>query len=283
LLVLGALLVATVLWADLSNVFVVLGLSITGALGLLGALDDFKKLKGDHSGLREFQKLLGQILIGIVAGAAFYACMKETPFGTKLALPVFTIYLSIGFWIVPWVAFVLTATSNAVNITDGLDGLAGGCLVFAGMAVGIFNYIAGHSVLAEYLSVPYVPGSGELTVLVGAAVGATLGFLWFNCYPAQVFMGDTGSLSLGGLLGFAMVVARQELLLLVVGGIFVVETVSVIAQRIYFKATRKRVFLCAPLHHHYQFLGWSESKIVARFWIAEALLSILAVATLKLR
>ena len=168
-------------------------------------------------------------------------------------------------------------------MTDGLDGLAGGCLLFASAAVGVLDYIAGHARLAEFLSVPYVPGCGELTVMVGAAFGATLGFLWFNCHPAEVFMGDTGSLALGGLLGFAALAARQELLLVVAGGIFVAEAISVIVQRYYFKATGRRILLCAPLHHHYQFLGWSETKIVVRFWIAAALLSILAVATLKLR
>ncbi len=274
---------ATIVWANVTNVFVLLGLVLTIGLGLIGAIDDLTKLNGVRRGITERQKLLAQLALGLAVGTGLYWATRENPFGTKLSLPVVPAYVSLGWLLVPWAALVIAGSSNGVNLTDGLDGLAGGCLVFVGAAIGVFDYVAGHARLAAHLSVPYVPGCGELTVLVGAAVGATLGFLWFNCHPAEVFMGDTGSLSLGGLVGYAALVPRQELLLAVAGGIFVLETLSVLVQRYYFKATGRRVLLCAPLHHHYQFLGWPETKIVVRFWIAAALLSILAVATLKLR
>jgi phospho-N-acetylmuramoyl-pentapeptide-transferase len=281
--VLAALLGSTLLWGDVLNVFVVLGLAVTAGLGLLGATDDLTKLRGERRGLSERQKLVGQVALGVVVALGLYAACRDTPYGTKLAVPMYAGYLSIGWLLVPWATLVITASSNGVNLADGLDGLASGCLIFAGAAVGVVDYVGGHSRLADYLSVPYVPGCGELTVMVGAALGAILGFLWFNCHPAQVFMGDTGSLALGGLLGYGALVPRQELLLVIAGGIFVVEAASVLAQRCYFRATGRRILLCAPLHHHYQFLGWSETKIVVRFWIIAALLSILAVATLKFR
>ncbi len=281
--VLASLVIATLVWGNVLNPFVLLGLLVTLGLGSLGAADDLTKLSGRRRGLSEREKLIGQLAIGLAVGVGLFWLVRDTTFGTRLAVPIWPVYVSIGVLLVPWTALVIAGSSNGVNLTDGLDGLAGGCLVFAGAAVGVLDYIGGHARLAEHLSVPYVPGCGELTVLVGAAVGATLGFLWFNCHPAEVFMGDTGSLALGGLLGFAALVPRQELLLVIAGGIFVAETMSVLIQRYYFKATGRRVFLCAPLHHHYQFLGWPESKIVVRFWITAALLSILAVATLKLR
>jgi phospho-N-acetylmuramoyl-pentapeptide-transferase len=282
-LVLVALLIATLIWGNPFNGFVFLGLVLVMGLAGLGAVDDLTKLSGKRRGLSEREKLIGQLALGLAVGFSLYLGVHETPYGTKLALPIWTSYLPMGWLFVPWVTLVIAASSNGVNFADGLDGLASGCWVFAGLAVGVLDYIGGHAGLATYLSVPYVPGCGELTVLVGAAVGATLGFLWFNCHPAEVFMGDTGSLGLGGLLGYAALVPRQELLLAIAGGVFVAETASVLVQRYYFRATGRRVFLCAPLHHHYQFLGWPESKIVVRFWIAAALLSILAVATLKLR
>jgi phospho-N-acetylmuramoyl-pentapeptide-transferase len=283
LFVLAALVGSTLVWGNVLNPYVCLGLIVAVGLGGLGAVDDLTKMQGRRRGLSEREKLVGQVVIGLAVGLTLYLCGRGTEFGTKLALPGYGGYVVLGGLLVPWVALVITATSNGVNLTDGLDGLAGGCLIFAGTAVGLLDYIGGHSRLAEYLSVPYVPGCGELTVLVGSMVGATLGFLWFNCHPAEVFLGDTGSLALGGLLGYAALVPRQELLLLVAGGIFVAEAASVLVQRYYFKATGRRILLCAPLHHHYQFLGWSETKIVVRFWILAALLSILAVATLKLR
>ena len=281
--VLAAIVLATLVWGNPLNMFVFLGLVVVIGLGALGAVDDLTKLTGKSRGLSEREKLFGQLALGLAVGISLYWAVRNSPYGTKLALPIWPVYVSIGWLLVPWVTLVIAGSSNGVNFADGLDGLASGCWVFVGIAVGVLDYIGGHARLAEHLSVPYMPGCGELTVLVGAAVGATLGFLWFNCHPAEVFMGDTGSLALGGLLGYAALVPRQELLLVIAGGIFVAETTSVLVQRYYFKATGRRVFLCAPLHHHYQFLGWPESKIVVRFWITAALLSILAVATLKLR
>jgi phospho-N-acetylmuramoyl-pentapeptide-transferase len=282
-LVLAALVTATLIWANPLNVFVFLGLVLVAGLAALGAVDDLTKLSGKRRGLSEREKLVGQLTLGMAVGFSLYWALRGIPHATKLAIPIWAVYLPIGWLFVPWVTLVIAGSSNGVNFADGLDGLASGCWVFAGLAVGVLDYVGGHARLSEHLSVPYVPGSGELTVLVSAAVGATLGFLWFNCHPAEVFMGDTGSLGLGGLLGYAALVPRQELLLAIAGGVFVAETLSVLVQRYYYRATGRRVFLCAPLHHHYQFLGWPESKIVVRFWIAAALLSILSVATLKLR
>lgn len=281
--VIAAIVAATLIWGNPANVYVFLGLVALIGLGALGAVDDLTKLSGRRRGLSEREKLLGQVAIGLAVGFSLFWILRQTPGGPKLAMPIWPVYWSIGWLFVPWAMVVIAGSSNGVNFADGLDGLASGCWVFAGLAVGALNYVGGHARLADHLSVPYVAGSGELTVLMGAAVGAVLGFLWFNCHPAEVFLGDTGSLGLGGLLGYAALVSRQELLLTIAGGVFVAETASVVVQRYYYKMTGRRVFLCAPLHHHYQFRGWPESKIVVRFWITAALLSILAVATLKLR
>lgn len=282
LLILAGLVAATVLCADLSNRFVILGLGVTVGLGTLGAIDDSTKLRGQRRGLSEREKLVGQLAIGLVAGVGLWLLGRGTAYGHKFVLPGLAGAWTIGWWLVPWSVLVIVASSNGLNLTDGLDGLAGGCFVFAAGAVATLAYVGGHPHWSSHLAAPYVPGSGELTVPLLAAGGATLGFLWFNCHPAEVFMGDTGSLALGGLLGFSALVPRQELLLVLAGGVFVAETLSVLLQRYYFRLTRRRVFLCAPLHHHYQFRGWPESKIVVRFWIVGAILAILAVATLKL-
>ena len=199
-----------------------------------------------------------------------------------MRVPLVGTGFSLGLWFIPLAVIVIVGSSNAVNLTDGLDGLAGGCLIFAAAAMGMVAYASGHAELAEYLHVARIPGAGEMTVLAGGMIGGLLGFLWFNCHPAQVFMGDTGSLPLGGLLGLLAVVTRQELLLLLVGGVFVAEAASVILQVGYYKWRRRRIFLCAPLHHHFQFQGWPETRIVVRFWIASALCAILGLATLKL-
>jgi phospho-N-acetylmuramoyl-pentapeptide-transferase len=281
--VLAALVTATLFWGNPGNIFVFLGLVLLAGLAALGAVDDLVKLSGKRRGLTEREKLAGQLALSLAIAFSLYWAVRLTPYGTQIALPLWAKYVPIGWLFVPWCTLVIAGCSNGVNFADGLDGLASGCWVFAGLAIGVLVYVGGHARLAAHLSVPYVPGSGELTVLLGAAVGGVLGFLWFNCYPAEVFLGDTGSLALGGLLGYAALVPRQELLLALAGGVFVAETASVLLQRYYFKATGRRVFLCAPLHHHYQFLGWPESKIVVRFWITAALLSIFAVATLKFR
>jgi phospho-N-acetylmuramoyl-pentapeptide-transferase len=283
LLVLAGLVVAVALCGDLRNSYVVLGLVVAVALGALGAIDDATKLGGRRRGLSERHKLLGQAAIAAAAGIGLYLLGRGVRFGHSLVLPGLAGSWALGWLLAPWAALVIVASSNGLNLTDGLDGLAGGCFVCAGAAVAVLDFVSGNASLAARLGVPYVPGCGEVAVLLGAAVGATLGFLWFNCHPADVFLGDTGSLALGGLLGYAALVPRQELLLVLAGGVLVAETSSVLVQRYYFKLTRRRVFRCAPLHHHFQFQGWPEEKIVVRFWIVAALLAILTVATLKFR
>jgi phospho-N-acetylmuramoyl-pentapeptide-transferase len=212
-----------------------------------------------------------------------YAHHRRMPHGLELFWPFGNECLGLGVGFIFWSVLVLVGSSNSVNLTDGLDGLAGGCMVFAGSAFVALAYLAGHKTLAEYLSIPYMPGSGELSVVLGSTVGAVLGFLWFNCYPAEVFMGDTGSLPLGGLIGLAGLATRQEFLLLIVGGVFVIETLSVIAQVGWYRWTGLRLIACSPLHNHFLFKGRHEMKIVVRFWIGSALLAIAAVASLKIR
>jgi phospho-N-acetylmuramoyl-pentapeptide-transferase len=207
----------------------------------------------------------------------------DKPQGLDLVFPVGKLSLSLGVFFIIWAAFVMVGTSNGVNLTDGLDGLAAGCLIFSGSAFAVLSYLSGHRIMAEYLTIAHMTGAGELGVLFGALVGAMLGFLWFNCHPAQVFMGDSGSLPTGALLGFGALVTRQEILLLIVGGVFVIETLSVILQVGYYKLTGKRILACSPLHNHYVFKGEPETRIVTRFWICAALLAMTAVASLKIR
>ena len=207
---------------------------------------------------------------------------RAKPFGTDLVSPIGGYALPLGVGFVAWAVLLLTGTSNAVNLTDGLDGLATGCTVFAGTAFTALAYVAGHALIADYLNVPFIAGAGEMSVVIAALVGAMLGFLWFNCYPAQVFMGDTGSLPVGALLGLAALVTRQELLLALIGGVFVVETLSVILQVAWYRLTGNRLIACSPLHNHFLFRGQHEIKIVTRFWIGSALLAIVGIASLKL-
>ena len=283
LFILGAVLLSVLLWGDLTSHYVQIGLLTAVGFGALGAADDWIKLSTRKKGLSVKQKLIGQLAISLAVGVALYFVHLQKPLGLELIWPFGSIGIGVGAWFILWAVLVLVSTSNGVNLTDGLDGLAGGCMVSAGSAFIALTYLAGHRVLADYLQIPYMPGSGELTIVLGATVGAVLGFLWFNCYPAQVFMGDAGSLPLGGLIGLAALVTRQELLLVIVGGIFVIETLSVIAQVVWFRTTGKRVLLCAPLHNHFLFRGQHEMKIVVRFWIVSALLAIIAIASLKLR
>lgn len=282
LLIVGSILLAVLVWGDLANRYVQLGLFVVLALGALGAIDDGTKLVGRSRGLSVRGKLMGQCLVAALAVGVLYLHHRNLVGGLQLVVPFAGWSFSLGAGFLVLGVLVLVASSNAVNLTDGLDGLAGGCLLFAGAAFAVLTYLSGHVKLAAYLGVPYLPGSGDLSVVMGAMIGSVLGFLWFNCYPAQVFMGDTGSLSLGGLIGLAALVTRHELLLLVVGGVFVVEAASVLLQVGFFKWTRRRLILCAPLHHHFQFKGWHEMKIVVRFWIAAAVLAILAVASLRM-
>jgi phospho-N-acetylmuramoyl-pentapeptide-transferase len=248
---------------------------------LVGIVDDLVKLRTTAKGISARRKLAAQAAVAGVAAVVLYQQQASVTDGLLLRVPGIG-PLSLGLWFIPLATVVIVAASNAVNLTDGLDGLAGGCLIAATAAMTVLVYAAGHAEWAAYLGVPRIPHAGEMTVLAGGMIGGVLGFLWFNCHPAQVFMGNTGALPLGGLLGVLAVVARQELLLVVVGGVFVAEAASVILQVGYYKCRRRRLLRCAPLHHHFQLLGWAENKIVVRFWIAAALCALLGTASLKL-
>jgi phospho-N-acetylmuramoyl-pentapeptide-transferase len=284
-LILAALALSTLLWADLRNGYVWVVLFVTVGFGLIGFFDDFLKLtKRSSRGLPSRTKFLAQLLVGLLASVAI-AYLTRSEIATAVALPfVKNLLLELTVWgFVPWSVFVMTAWSNAVNLTDGLDGLAIVPTMFAAGCFAFIAYLVGNTVFAEYLQLHYVAGTGELAVFCGALVGASLGFLWFNAPPAMVFMGDTGSLSVGGALGAMSVVTKHELVLVIIGGLFVLETVSVIVQVASFKLTGRRVFRMAPLHHHYEKKGWAEPTIVIRFWIIAAILALAGLATLKLR
>ncbi len=268
---------------NLNSSYTLVALWVAVGLATVGAVDDLTKLRGRRNGISARAKLAGQTFVALVAAYFLYRHLQHTPGGLDFNVSLLGIRFHLGWWFIPWAGLVIVGSSNAVNLTDGLDGLAGGCLMFACGAMGLVAYASGHAELAQYLNLLRLPGSNELLVLAGAMAGGILGFLWFNCHPAQVFMGDTGSLPLGGLLGLLAVATRQELLLLLVGGVFVVEALSVIVQVGWFRWTGRRVLLCAPLHHHFQFKGWAESKIVVRFWIASALCAIMGLASLKLQ
>ncbi len=283
LFIVAAIVVAALCCADLSNRYVIQALLIVVGFGFLGAMDDWIKVSTHKRGLTARQKFSAQMVFALAISSWLYMVQLSQPHGLELIFPIGRQGLFLGVGFVAWAAFVMVGSSNGVNLTDGLDGLAGGCLVFAGLAFTALSYLSGHRVMAEYLSIPHMVGAGELGVLFAAMVGAMLGFLWYNCHPAEVFMGDTGSLPTGALLGYGALVTRQEVLLVIVGGVFVVETLSVIAQVASFRLTGKRVFACSPLHNHFVFRGQPETKIVVRFWIGSALLALLAVASLKIR
>ena len=284
LMILLAAAVTTLLWADLTNGFVWIVLMVTIGYGLIGFGDDFLKLtKRNTKGLPGKLKLAGQGLIGLVATFLVMRLTPE-PLSTGLAVPFFKeVLLRLGWFFLPFGAFVMMGASNAVNLTDGLDGLAIVPVMIASACFALIAYLVGNTVFAEYLQLHFVPRTGELAVFCGALCGAGLGFLWFNAPPAMVFMGDTGSLSMGGALGAISVITKHELVLAIIGGLFVLETVSVVVQVVSFKTTGKRVFRMAPLHHHYEKKGWAEPTIVIRFWIIAAVLALLGLATLKLR
>ena len=290
IIILVPLILSTLLWANPSDpdgkFYVLLALLSVFSLGLLGFADDYIKLTQEHSkGLSGRAKLIFQLGIGLLLGVMLYYHLREVRDGTSLVFPFFKkLRPDLGIFFVPAVMTVITATSNAANLTDGLDGLAIGCTIMAAFAFMLITYIAGRIDLSSYLLVPYMKGASELSVFCAAMIGAGLGFLWFNCYPAQIFMGDTGALSLGGALGLVAVAAKQELMLFFVGGVFVIEALSVLLQVGYFKITGgKRIFACAPLHHHFQLHGWPETKVTVRFWIIAALMAVFSLATLKLR
>ena len=280
---LGAITVAVLLWGNLMNHLLSAALLAMLGLGAIGFVDDYLKWRERGAkGLPGTAKLLGQLGIGLAIGVMVVAL---PPQNTILEVPLLKSWsVPIGWWYAPFAALVIVGASNAVNLTDGLDGLASGCLSMAGLAYGMLAYVTSHAVLARYLNVYYTPLAGELSVLCAALVGATLGFLWFNAYPANLFMGDTGALGLGGTLGVIAVCIKKELLLVLVGGIFVVEALSVILQVASYRYRgRKRLFLMAPIHHHFQMKGWAEPKVTVRFWIIGALLALLSVASLKVR
>ena len=286
LLILCALLVPTLLWANLENAYVWLVSLTTLAFGLIGFADDYLKVKRRRNlGLTARAKFLSQVLVAAIAGAILaYGLPQGYGFSPTLTFPFFKdLVVDLGLLYIPFVAFILVGSSNAVNLTDGLDGLAIGATLVAAATYTIFSYVAGNSRLAGYLQVAYVPGVGEVAIFCAALVGAALGFLWWNAHPAEVFMGDVGSLAIGGAIGGVAVLAKQEILLGLVGGLFVLEALSVIIQVASFKMTGRRVFRMAPLHHHFELQGWAEPKIIVRFWILSILFALLSLSTLKLR
>ena len=283
-LILVAIAISTLLWADLNNRYIWVVLLVTMLFGVIGFVDDYIKLaRQDPKGLASRYKYFWQSVVG--AGAAIFLYTSATiPAETELIIPFFKdVIIPLGSWYMVLTYLVIVGSSNAVNLTDGLDGLAIMPTVMVAGALGLFSYLAGHAEFARYLSIPFIPSAGELTIFCAAMVGAGLGFLWFNTYPAQVFMGDVGALALGAALGCVAVLVRQELVLLIMGGVFVAETLSVVVQVVSYKLRGKRVFLMAPIHHHYELKGWPEPRIIVRFWIITVFLVLVGIATLKIR
>ncbi len=284
LMILSGVTVATVLWANPINPYVWIVLGVTLSFGLVGFYDDYLKVtKQTHAGISGRARL---VLEAVIAAAACYAIARlgRAPFATSLALPFIKEWVfDLGWFYLIFGAFIIVGAGNAVNLTDGLDGLAIGPVMTSALSFGLITYFVGNAVYSDYLQINFVIGSGEIAVLLGAVLGAGLGFLWFNAPPASIFMGDTGSLALGGLLGAVAVATKHEIVLGIVGGIFVLEAVSVIVQVVSFKLTGKRVFRMAPLHHHFEQKGWTEPQIVIRFWIISIVLALAGLSTLKLR
>ena len=283
-LILFSIVLTTLLWANLSNRYVWVVLLVTLAFGLIGWIDDYKKLVlQDSTGLPARWKYLAQSIAGLAA-AYFLWSSADVPAATELIVPFFKdVAIPLGVFYIVTTYFMIVGFSNAVNLTDGLDGLAIMPSVFVAAALGIFAYVAGNSVFSDYLSMPYIPGAGELAIFCGALAGAGLGFLWFNTYPAQIFMGDIGALAVGSALGVIAVIVRQELVFILMAGVFVMETVSVILQVASFKLTGKRIFRMAPIHHHFELKGWPEPRVIVRFWIISVILVLAGLATLKIR
>ncbi len=314
ILMIGSIIFSVLLWADLSNPYIRLTMLTCLWLALLGFADDYVKLRHSREpkppyterrrdrvikkikeftdrydlltrrgrrGLHSRTKLIWQLILGCIIGSFIYIYPLTS---TKLDIPFFkTAAIDLGMFYIPFIIIILVGTSNAVNLTDGLDGLATGCVLIVSLTLGVLSYIAGHLKFSGYLFLPYIPGAGELTIFCAAMVGASLGFLWFNSYPASIFMGDVGSLSLGGSLGIIAVFIKKELLLILLGGVFVLEALSVILQVWSFRTTGKRLFKMSPFHHHLQMSGWNESKIIIRFWIVGIILALLTLTTLKIR
>ncbi len=281
ILILGAVIISTLLWADLSTRCIWIVLFSTIWLGITGFMDDYlKQIRKKASGLTPSVKLTSQIVLGLILGIILIMNSRDV----KLEIPFLKgVNLDLDGLYILFVILVVAGSSNAVNLTDGLDGLAIGIVVMVGIAFSVLCYVSGNIRLSEYLLIPYIKGAGELTIFCASIIGAGLGFLWFNCYPASIFMGDVGSLALGGAIGTVALLIKKEMLLIIVGGIFVLEALSVIMQVSFFKLTKKRFFRIAPLHHHFQFLDWPENKVIVRFWIIAGLLALFTLVTLKIR
>ncbi|MEK6672842.1 MAG: phospho-N-acetylmuramoyl-pentapeptide-transferase [Nitrospirota bacterium] len=284
ILIIISIVITVLLWGDLNNIYIWVMLFSLIGFGAIGLADDYlKTVRKNHKGLKACYKFGAQLLIALLIGIFLYSNPKD-PYNDILSVPFFKKWLfELGWFYIPFSILVIVGSSNAVNLTDGIDGLAIGLIGIAVLANSVLVYISGHKGLAQYLQVLYLPGTGELTVFCGAMFGAALGFLWYNSYPAEVFMGDVGSLSLGGTLGTLAVITKHEIVLFVVGGIFVIETLSVMLQVASYKLTGKRIFRMAPIHHHFELKGWPEPKVIVRFWIVGIMLALLSLTTLKVR
>ena len=284
LIIILGIFLGTFLWADLNNIYVLTVIFISIGFGILGFIDDLLKIKRKNSrGLNSLLKILGQIIIGLIAIYILFM-HSEHQFLNNLYFPFFkNLILPMGIFFIPFAIFVIVGASNAVNLTDGLDGLATVPVMLVALSYTLISYVVGNIIFAEYLKIPYVQNVGELSIFCGAIFGSCLGFLWYNAPPAKIFMGDTGSLSLGGSLAAVAIIVKHEIVLAIIGGLFVLETVSVIIQVLSFKLTGKRVFMMAPIHHHFEKKGWPESTVVIRFWIIAIILALVGLATLKLR
>jgi len=284
LLIIGSLLISVLLWSDLKNTYTLLLILLSVWLASLGFWDDYIKLRRQsHKGLRPLIKILGQIGIGFIVGTILYY-RYGLNFNTSIYLPFFKkIIIPLGAYYILFATLVIVATSNAVNLTDGMDGLAIASVLMVALTYGAISYIAGNIKFAQYLNIPFIKGTEEVTVFSGALVGSSLGFLWYNCYPAEIFMGDTGSLMLGGIIGLLAIIVKQELSLIIVGGIFFLEAFSVIIQVASFKTRGKRVFLMTPIHHHFELRGIPEPKVIVRFWILGIIFALFTLMTLKVR
>jgi len=284
LMIISGIVGSSLLWANLSSVYVWVVLIVTLGFGAIGFYDDYQKVtKQSHLGISGKMRLALEFLI---AGLAAYIIMQngQAPFSSSLTFPfIKDLIINLSIFFIPFAAFVIVGAGNAVNLTDGLDGLAIVPVMIAASSFGVIAYLSGNAVFADYLQIHFTPGTGELAVVLGAVIGAGLGFLWFNAPPAAIFMGDTGSLALGGLIGTVAVATKHEIVLAIIGGLFVMEALSVIIQVAVFKMTGKRVFLMAPIHHHFEKMGWTESQIVIRFWIIAVILALIGLSTLKLR
>ena len=284
LIILLGIVLGTVLWSDLSNIYVLTVVFVSIGLGILGFLDDLLKIKQKNSrGLPSKIKFLGQIIIGLVAIFILIE-FSDHQYLNNLYFPFFkNLILPLGIFFIPFALIVIVGSSNAVNLTDGLDGLATVPVMLVALSFTLISYVVGNAIISEYLFIPYIANTGELSIFCGAIFGSCLGFLWYNAPPAKIFMGDTGSLSLGGSLAAVAIIVKHEIVLAIIGGLFVLETVSVIIQVLSFKLTGKRVFMMAPIHHHFEKKGWAESTVVIRFWIIAIILALIGLATLKLR